>query len=86
MIKSPRLNFIISNWIESTENNNKNFNVTLNSRQYYQLTELCNAISDNPTIGLNTFILALAFDYLIKNNSYKEIEAMITDGAISCHL
>lgn len=87
IIANIYLNNIVSEWINDIENNNKNFNVPLNSRQYYQLTELCDAISEDKTIfGLDTFLIALAFDYFIKNNSYDEIEAMIKEGVISCHL
>ena len=77
---------LINNWKKNIKTNNKEIKAKINSKQYYKLTELCNYLDYKDKLTLQKFILALSFEYLLENNTFEEIEDLIMDGGISCHL
>ena len=57
--------------------------IKLTSKQYYELTKLCNYLDSEDQTTLQNFILVVAFEYFINNYSYEEISDIIMDHKIS---
>lgn len=77
------LSKLLDNWKKIIKTNNKELKIKLTSKQYYELTKLCNYLDSEDQTTLQNFILVVAFEYFINNYYYEEISDIIMDNKIS---